>query len=287
MLKFNELRIDENKNLIVDASVLDITADPNETIGIDAIKIGFGTNEDTTDFYTEMSDYIRYFDNINYTHTYNYKFVFVVSVATDIHVGSIYKYNDYRFKVVDVEFDEENISIKNVTCIYNEDTAITLNTSGSLTKVVGIGSNTVNYTSYTSERVNTPHLRDFRLVLPLTSRSITDNFGPVANTLIYVYVQIDIPADVWAALDNCSIATYTEGYAYDRCLIVNKVFDYLKELDAPCTGISNLANYITQINGLQIAIESNRFVLANKYWTKFFANNQTIGTHSSNCNCCH
>lgn len=286
MLKFNELRIDESKNLIVDASVLDITADPNQTIGIDAIKIGFGTNEDITDFYANMADYTRYFVNTDTTSTSSYKFVFVVNVTANIHRGSIYKYNDYRFKVTDIEFDEENENVKNVTCIYNDDTAITLDASGTLTKVIGINDdNTVDYTSYTSEQVTTTHLRGFRLVLPLMDRAITDDFGLVANTLIFVRIEIDIPADVWLALDNCSIATYIEGYAYDRCLIVNTVFDYLRALDAPCAGISNLANYITQINGLQIAIESNRFELANKYWTKFFAHNRTIAP-SSNCNCC-
>jgi hypothetical protein len=288
MLKFNELRIDENKNLIVDASVLDVIADPNRTIAINSIRVGYGTNEDTIDYYKTIYYDTNYFDNLDYsepTGDNDYKFKFTINSSVSVDMLSVYECDDYLFTVVGIE-SGDTLATKKLVCIYDNNTSITL-TSTSLTKVSGEGADIIDFTAYTSSIEQKKYLRGFRLVIPLASAEIINTIGSVTNTLIYVKVGIDIPSDVWEELGNCSNAEYIEGYAYDRCLIVNKVFDYLKELDTPCTGISNLANYITQINGLQIAIESNRFVLANKYWTKFFANNQTIGTHSSNCNCCH
>jgi len=282
MLKYNELRIDSNKNLIVDASVLDIVADPNKTISIDSIKIGYGSNEETIDYYETIP---TFFDNLDYSYTYNYQVVFTVDNSVNVEENAVYSKDNYTFKIVSIR---ENLNdTKEIVCVYDEDSAIVMGTSGNLTKVSGTGDDTITYSSFTATRVSTPHLRGFRLVIPLTDSAIITTLGNVANKLIYSYVHINIPADVWEELGNCSNAEYIEGYAYDRCLIVNKVFSYLKEYDTPCSDITNLANYITQINGLQIAIESNRFALANKYWTKFFTNNNITTTSNNNCHCCH
>lgn len=49
MIVFNELRIDSDKNLIIDASILDITDDPNGYIHIDHVYIGVGSNQELID----------------------------------------------------------------------------------------------------------------------------------------------------------------------------------------------------------------------------------------------
>lgn len=289
MLKFNELRIDETKNLIVDASVLDVTADPDRTVSINSIRIGYGTNEDTIDYYKTIFYDTNYFANLDYnqpTSGYTtYKYDFTVAASAYADATSVYECDDHLFTVIDSELDENDNTVRHIICMCDDN--ITASLTSPLIKMSGIGDDTINFTGYTSTPEQKKFLRGFRLVIPLINPAVTNVFGNVANTLIYVKVGINIPSDVWEELGQCSNAEYIEGYAYDRCLIVNKVFDYLRALDAPCADISNLANYITQINGLQIAIESNRFTLANKYWTKFFANNKSIGTSNNTCHCCH
>jgi hypothetical protein len=189
MITFNELYIDSNKKLIVDASVLDVQVDPQRQIGIDHILVGYGTNQDPY-------NYIRDIDNTN---------IF-----------------DRVDRVGDV-------------------------------------------------------IRGFRLVLDL---SINGN----CNKLIFVKITVDegtveIP---------CTLNTSIEGYAYDRCLLLEKVFNYIKASNASCESLQDYANYIVQVNGLELAVESGNFSLANLYWNKFFANSACCGnslTHKSGCGC--
>ena len=194
MIVFNELRIDKNKHLIVDASVLDIEQQEDTgDIVITDIIIGFGSN----------TDVVNYWDAGN-------------NIPSEGHASAFTRYD------------------RNPT------------TNG---------------------------LKGFRL-----NFSIEEN----ANQLIYVKVAIDNEDP--SNLPNCSIPTSIEGYVYDKCLLMNSVFTYLKESNKDCGDITNLANYIAKIKGLELAIEGGNFELAKKYWNKFFMNNST-GVSSSNC-CC-
>ena len=218
MLKFNELRIDEDKNLIIDFIILDTNNEYYDTISISSIKVGINSNEYTKEFASGL--------------------------GTEGIFDNIVKY----------------------------------------TKTIK--------TSPTSEETEATIYRGFRLVLNLDDDSPYNPWEVEDISLqdpykYLVYVNVVVEAlDYRAVMDGCLQEKSIEGYAYNRCLVVNKVFDYLKEYDTPCADITNLANYITQINGVQIAIESNRFELARKYWNKFFAKNDILSTHS-NCNCCH
>lgn len=195
MIQFNELRVDSNKNLIVDASILDITEDPTHLITFESIKVGFNSN-------IELDEYI---DNID--------------------DDSIFPRKDYD------------------------------STSGN------------------------PVLRGFRMVLDLNTFEKTNN-------LIYVKLEADVSA-VDVTSTDCTLNTYIEGYAYDKCLLLNKVFDYIKQSDNHCNDITDYANYIVKVNGLQLAVESGNFTLALTYWNKFFANNSSnIGLISNTgCGC--
>jgi len=115
-------------------------------------------------------------------------------------------------------------------------------------------------------------LKGIRFYIPLTNDQ--------NKQLVYVKVDMD---DALNLLD-CNTPTDIEGYVYDKCLLMNNVFTYLKESNKDCEEITNLANYIAKIKGLELAIEGGNFELANKYWNKFFINNST-GVSSSNCGC--
>lgn len=194
MIVFNELRIDENKHLIVDASVLDIEQQEDTSdIVITDIIIGFGSN----------TDVVNYWDSEN-------------NIPSEGHASAFTRYD---------------------------------------------------------RDPTTNGLKGFRL-----NFSIEEN----ANQLIYVKVAIDNEDS--SNLPNCSIPTSIEGYVYDKCLLMNSVFNYLKESNKDCGEVTNLANYIAKIKGLELAIEGGNFELANKYWNKFFMNNST-GVSSSNCGC--
>ena len=198
MLIFNELRIDSNKNLIIDASVLDLTIDPDKEIGIDNLKIGYNSN-------TEVDEY----------------------TASDII---------------------------NIADRYEGDVDA---------------------------------LRGFRISIDLTKSPTTDTHPNAAANIIYVYISVNVPASVSISQTDCSDPIYIEGYAYDKCLLMNKVFDYIKATDGTCDNLDNYANYIVKVNGLQLAVESGNFTLALTYWNKFFANNSSnIGLISNTgCGC--
>lgn len=139
MITFNELYIDSNKKLIVDASVLDVSIDSTRSIGIDHIYVGYGTNQNLHDYIVDID-------------------------------------NQMIFERVDK----------------TEDSVI----------------------------------RGFRMVLDL-------NIDGNCNKLIFVKITVDegtveIP---------CTLNTSIEGYAYDRCLLLEKVFNYIKASNASCESL--------------------------------------------------
>ena len=199
MIVFNELRIDSDKNLIIDASVLDITDDPNHVIHIDHVYIGVGSNQELIDL----------------------------------------------------------IDTPNIDKRYNSD----------------------------------GYVRGIRVVLDLTDDAVQILLNKVGKDLTkflyYIQVTVDTTNPV-VVLSDCTVNTKIEGYAYDKCLLMNKVFDYIKSTDDICNNIDDYANYIVKINGLQLAVESGNFILANTYWNKFFANNNSNVGLISNTGCgCH
>ena len=196
MIQFNELRIDNDKNLIIDASVLDITDDPNGYIHIDHVYIGVGSNQELIDL----------------------------------------------------------INIPYIDKRYNSD----------------------------------GYVRGIRVVLDLTDDAVQillDMVGKdLTKFLYYIQVTVDTTNPV-VVLSDCTVNTKIEGYVYDKCLLMNKVFDYIKSTDNTCNSIDDYANYIVKINGLQLAVESGNFTLANTYWNKFFANNDSNVGLISNTGC--
>lgn len=199
MIQFNELRIDSDKNLIIDASVLDITDDPNGYIHIDHVYIGVGSNQELIDL----------------------------------------------------------IDTPNIDKRYNSD----------------------------------GYVRGIRVVLDLTDNAVQillDMVGKdLTKFLYYIQVTVDTTNPV-VELSDCTVNTKVEGCAYDKCLLMNRVFDYIKSTDDICNNMDDYANYIVKINGLQLAVESGDFALANTYWNKFFANNDSNVGLISNTGCgCH
>ena len=197
MLIFNELRIDSNKNLIIDVSVLDNNNDHQSDISIDELRIGYGSN-------------------------------------------------------TEVESHDKDWIIGNAS---RKDT---------------IGN----------------ALRGFRYTVDLTNSATMVNYPDASTSIIYVYVSVDVPNNIAVNISDCSDPTYIEGYVYDRCMLMNKVLDYIKQSDNTCDNTINYANYIAKIKGLELAIESGNFALANKYWNKFFNINNTSGsTFNNGCGC--
>lgn len=200
MIQFNELRIDNNKNLIIDASVLDITDDPHGYIHINHVYVGVGSNQELVD----------------------------LDLNNDVYV--------------------------------------------------------------TRRDDSTGYLRGIRIVLGLTNSAVREilnsNGVELIQQLFYIKVEVDT-TDPVVVLSDCTLNTYIEGYVYDKCLLFNRVFDYIKQNDDSCNDITNYANYIVKVNGLQLAIESGNFTLALTYWNKFFANNSNnIGLISNTgCGC--
>lgn len=266
MLKFNELRIDSNKNLIIDASVLDMTFDPSRIIPINHIKVGVGSTVTSVDYISQISVNPSPFDRLDY-HKY-YEYTFTVSSVTNINVGDTCTTQNNSFVVLSV-----NTTNSQITCTFDGNSAVDLDATGTLT----IGTNTVTYSAYTNT-TQKQCLRGFKLKVALTT--LGEN---AAKSLIYVNVSVDSTV---VEIPSCAYKTEIIGYTYDRCLLTNGVFDYIKTSNNICENIDNYANYILQTQGLELAIESGNFTLANTYWTMFFADgvNGTI-TSNNRCGC--
>lgn len=198
MIVFNELRIDSDKNLIIDASVLDTTTDPDGHIQINNVYIGAGSNQELID-------------------------------------------------LIDTPY-----------VVRKDD--------------------------------STGYVRGIRIVLDLTNdavQTLLDKVGEdLTKLLYYIQVSVELPVELEVTTD-CSIPREVEGYVYDKCLLMNKVFDYIKSTDNICNNIDDYANYIVKVNGLQLAVELGNFALALTYWNKFFANNNNIGLISNTGCGCH
>lgn len=102
------------------------------------------------------------------------------------------------------------------------------------------------------------------------------------NKLVYVEAQVDTEG---IQPPTCGYKDKIMGYTYDKCLLASKVFNYLKQTDNMCANIDEYANYITQVKGLELAVESGNFGLANNYWNKFFGNNTTNNSLTFNTGC--
>ena len=201
MIQFNELRVDSNKNLIIDASVLDITEDPNGYIHINHVYVGVGSDQE----------------------------------------------------IVDLDLTGSYVTRKDDSTGYLRGIRIVLNLIDTTTRTI---------------------------------LNIVDTSLDLTKQLFYVKVEVDT-TDPLVPLSVC-IDTSIEGYAYDKCLLLNKIFDYIKATDGTCDNLDNYANYIVKVNGLQLAVESGNFALASLYWNKFFANNSNVGLISNTgCGCRH
>ena len=281
MLKFNELRIDSEKNLIIDVSILDTIYDPEQTVVLTGVYVGVGTNI-LVNPHNYLNDEIVC-DRVDYTHRHEYKHVFTLSaLRDDISVGDIVSYSTYDFTVTEVKTINH---VTQISCIYVEDTALTIPSTGNLTKDDG-SVTLIPYTAHQQFRIiDESYIRGVRIVIP------TSTIGDNADRKL-LYVRVDADASSIEPTLPCNlIQAYTtiDGYVYDRCLLTNKVFDMLKSTDNVCDHLNDYANYIVQVKGLELAVESGNFNLANTYWNKFFGNTGSTGsiTFNTGCGCRH
>ena len=108
----------------------------------------------------------------------------------------------------------------------------------------------------------------------------------VEKTLIYVQVTTAVPNSIILSSTSCSDFSVLEGFVYDKCLVVNKVLDYIGQFDNMCANTDNFANYIIQSDGLELAVQTGNFLIANNYWNKFFSGNCNDGLISNySCGC--
>lgn len=200
MLTFNELRINSDKQLIIDVSVNDSTVDPHKIIAIDHVYVGFGTN-----IISECVDFMIGID----------------SSSPEVIEKTTYQGNDY--------------------------------------------------------------IRRVRFNIDLTSGPIQTIKKDAEKTLIYTKVTTLIPNNILPNI-NCCTNTSIDGITYDKSVLFDNIYNYIKQTDS-CEDITNYANYITQIKGLELTVESGNYMLANMYWSKFFSQDSNNITFNKGCGC--
>lgn len=276
MFIFNELRIDSSKNLIIDVSILDVEDDPNRLASIDNLFVGVSNKTDLINLpIVNNVSRVDYNTNVN---------LYVVKFTTSPNVSynDVYSFtNDdttYNFTVISWDISDNTVTL---WCEYNKATT-GLGTTGTLTKTSGASTSdaTITYSSLTTSYP----IRRRREIYDLTNSANEQIFGCEAyKHLIYIRAS----ANTWNIPISCSISADAEGYVYNKCLLFEKIFNYIKDYNSSNNCNSNIddyANYIVQVKGLEMAVESGNFILANKYWESFFSGNSA--TQLTRC-CCH
>lgn len=128
----------------------------------------------------------------------------------------------------------------------------------------------------------TDYIRRVKFDIDLTSSATHVINTNAEKSLIYIRTTVDTHSIV---ITSCNYKEYVDGYTYDKCLLTTDIFGYLEQTNNMCADIDSLANHIAQIKGLELAVESGNFGLANNYWNKFFGNNTTNSSLTFNTGC--
>ncbi|MBQ9391942.1 MAG: hypothetical protein IJU02_07105 [Lachnospiraceae bacterium] len=104
--------------------------------------------------------------------------------------------------------------------------------------------------------------------------------GKDFNGILYVYVRTKgLPADN----TPCGMDTInTVGATLNMYNVYNDALPYLKEIASTCDVPDAFIDYMLKVKAIEAALGSGNYLMANKYWNKFFSNINTINT---SCGC--
>lgn len=120
--------------------------------------------------------------------------------------------------------------------------------------------------------------------ITISAKEFLDNNGDLNDDILYVYLTaVGSPsADTPCGMDNIN----TLGVALNLRPIYNSGMSYIKQIEKSCEIPKGFINFILEYRALDLALKTENYIQANKYWNKFFKNNSVTSLNtSSSCGC--
>lgn len=119
--------------------------------------------------------------------------------------------------------------------------------------------------------------------ITISAKELLDNNGDLNNDILYVYlIAVGTPsADTPCGMDNVN----TLGVALNLRPIYNNGINYIKQVESTCEIPKDFIDFILRYKALDLALKTENYIQANKYWNKFFKNNNVVSLNTNSCGC--
>lgn len=117
----------------------------------------------------------------------------------------------------------------------------------------------------------------------ISAKELLDNNGDLNDDILYVYlIAVGTPsADTPCGMDNVN----TLGVALNLRPIYNNGINYIKQVESTCEIPKDFIDFILRYKALDLALKTENYIQANKYWNKFFKNNNVVSLNTNSCGC--
>lgn len=102
------------------------------------------------------------------------------------------------------------------------------------------------------------------------------------KNLVYVYVYLK---SVESEKLDCCYSAPIILVTLNVCPIYNNMMQYIKASQGACDIPKHLIDYILQYKTLELAVETEHYIEANKYFNKFFKSLSPGSSNTIKCNC--
>mgnify|MGYP000071302705 FL=1 len=119
--------------------------------------------------------------------------------------------------------------------------------------------------------------------ITVSAKELLDTNGDLSDDILYVYLRaVGTPsADTPCGMDNVN----TLGVALNLRPIYNNGINYIKQVESTCEIPKDFIDFILRYKALDLALKTGNYIQANKYWNKFFKNNNVVSLNTNSCGC--
>ena len=117
--------------------------------------------------------------------------------------------------------------------------------------------------------------------ITVSAKELLDNNGDLNDDILYVYlIAVGTPsADTPCGMDNVN----TLGVALNLRPIYNNGINYIKQVESTCEIPKDFIDFILRYKALDLALKTENYIQANKYWNKFFKSNNVVSLNTNSC----
>ncbi len=201
-----------------------------------------------------------------------------------IHYNNLYITEDGKSLVIDVAIDNDNyfqdVYLDSIA-IDTQDT-YTSNTPSNKAFVLSVRKDIVTkYPNSIIESgdaiVDTDKIKSLKITLDTTDIGID-----LKKNLLFVYTtSTGTPAPDTPC--GCDVSTIVKP-VINNFELYKSIIPYIEEISTSCSEPLGFINRELQIKAIEYAIKSNNYLLAIRYWNKYFINNISTTIKSCNCN---